>query len=1289
MINCTIRSARRVCLGLLLLVFSVAGSPAAVRYVATNGGAPNDGNLWSTAFTNLQDALNAAGKDDTIYLAGQTFALTNAIVWVAKTNISILGGYAATNDADTPGPYDPAKWPTVLTRSLAYSNRLMTITNVVTGTLARVTLTGGYHTGGVNLYGGGLYIIGSTGLVLSACVVSSNGMLGSSSSVYGGGIYAKNSVMTLDQCVVRGNYPNTSQNYVYSVGGGIYVDGGRMTIRDSIVANNRVAGSNADFRHGGGLYNAGAVCFMTNCLVTGNGTDGRLGDGVYLNAGTQIMQNCTVAYNAGQGLNRIAGLASVSNSIFWANGDDLVGNNIALAWSDIEDGDSNGVSGCFSAGPLFERGFYLATNSPCVNAGTNDAGVWYFSNLTTRADSSNDSGRVDLGYHYPTGFDLSVAPDLFVSGGGLDSSNGLSWASAYRTVTKALSVARDGTRINVGSGFYTNGVETFPLTVDGRFGLQILGTNCLDTLIDAKGANQRVLTLLNCANVLVSNVTLKGGAQVAAPPNNYGGGISVWSCGGVEFAGCAIRHNRMAPPANYACYGGGIYSRFSVLSLADCLVNSNIAVTSENAAYPRGAGIYMEFGVLTVRDSVISTNRGAGGQGNRYGGGLYNNGAICLLKNCLLTGNTTAPGLGDGIYQATATATLTLDNCTVAYNVGQGINRTAGSVTVSNSIFWGNTVDIAGNVGAVYLYYSDFQSGLSNGVNNCVQFDPLFADTNYFHLQSIQGVYTGGYFSGGGWSTSLANSPAIDAGDTNSAYGREPTPNGSRVNMGYDGNSPTASKTDISSVFDPPVVTNLGATQIGHRTVRLNGEVTDTGGSVPDCTLALWIAGSGVTSSIPLGLKDGVFSNDVINLIPGSNYNFAFSAVNGGGSVWSDVKSFTTHANPFSFYVATNGNDTTGADWATAFRKPQTALSVIEPGDEVYLAGQTFRSDNQLLWTASGSYVRVAGGYAATNAADQPGAFNTTNWPTVLTLQSAVSNRVLFITNVLASTLERVTLTGGCRDQDEFGGGIYVVASTGLVLSACVISSNAVNRPSVAVYGGGLYVKSSGLTLSNCQVRANSATTSGNYPGSYGGGLYVIGGTLTVVNSTLSSNKCFGSNGLGRHGGGLCNEGAVGVLRNSLVFGNSTYGSGMDTWDGDGLYVVAGTQLLENCVVANNAGQGYKRVAGLAAATNSIFWSNGDDLTGTIAVAYCDIQTADAYWTNQVNGCISADPQFVNPSAGNYNLSPGSPCINAGIRQNWMNTAFDIIGNKRVIGVSVDLGAYELPVACGTVFILN
>jgi hypothetical protein len=59
------------------------------------------------------------------------------------------------------------------------------------------------------------------------------------------------------------------------------------------------------------------------------------------------------------------------------------------------------------------------------------------------------------------------------------------------------------------------------------------------------------------------------------------------------------------------------------------------------------------------------------------------------------------------------------------------------------------------------------------------------------------------------------------------------------------------------------------------------------------------------------------------------------------------------------------------------------------------------------------------------------------------------------------------------------------------------------------------------------------------------------------------------------------------------------------------------------------------------------------------------------------SGNISLPPLWVNPDIGDFRLQPGSPCIDAGSGNVPGLPAADFDGNPRVVGGSVDMGAFE------------
>jgi hypothetical protein len=207
--------------------------------------------------------------------------------------------------------------------------------------------------------------------------------------------------------------------------------------------------------------------------------------------------------------------------------------------------------------------------------------------------------------------------------------------------------------------------------------------------------------------------------------------------------------------------------------------------------------------------------------------------------------------------------------------------------------------------------------------------------------------------------------------------------------------------------------------------------------------------------------------------------------------------------------------------------------------------------------------------------------------------------------------------------------------------------------------------------VSNCLIYGN---TTGDRQ--HDAGAFRIDGGVMVA-CKIYSNVTTQAAG----GGGVWLNGSGSALLNCLFYGNMTSG------DGGGVYLSEGT--VDNCtIIANTAGGsggGIYRASGTAGTIrNSIVYNNtsGDAVYKNIY----STQDARVYYcctTNPVvagDGCITDDPLFVNPAAGDYRLQSvpvKSPCIDAGGARDGMEAERDVEGKPRLFGAFVDMGAFE------------
>ncbi|MHC4574912.1 MAG: right-handed parallel beta-helix repeat-containing protein [Planctomycetota bacterium] len=293
--------------------------------------------------------------------------------------------------------------------------------------------------------GGAIYITESHVLSVTDCNISYN------TATSGGGLYCLDSpAATITNCQIKYNRAYSPTAY----GGGLFGFTGPGLIVACQISNNAATTA------GGGLYLAGnnpqslLRPTLKNCLITNNTAD-KHGAGVSCNWYVEaVLSNSTIAHNTltdassenniGGGLHCSYGAnVEVVDTIIWGNAGGWTGSQIAVTagdlpykvpstlavtYSDVEGWQDFGqplfinpnavfvdsgsaltwdFTTAIDDDPRFVAGYYLShaaagqdQDSPCIDAGSNEASTLGLEMYTTRTDGLPDTGPLDIGYHY-------------------------------------------------------------------------------------------------------------------------------------------------------------------------------------------------------------------------------------------------------------------------------------------------------------------------------------------------------------------------------------------------------------------------------------------------------------------------------------------------------------------------------------------------------------------------------------------------------------------------------------------------------------------------------------------------------------------------------------------------------------------------------------------------------------------------------------------------------------------------------------------------------------------------
>jgi len=369
---------------------------------------------------------------------------------------------------------------------------------------------------------------------------------------------------------------------------------------------------------------------------------------------------------------------------------------------------------------------------------------------------------------------------------------------------------------------------------------------------------------------------------------------------------------------------------------------------------------------------------------------------------------------------------------------------------------------------------------------------------------------------------------------------------------------------------------------------------------------------------------------------------------------------------------------TAGSAGATVIRVPadypkvQQAIDAASSTDTVLVAAGRYApsTNSESFPIRMKNGVRLIGAGAPACTLDQIG-------------HSRVGDGVINCSGIsdTATRIEGFTITNG---PSVYGGGICCEHSSP------TITNNVITGNSADV-GGGIYCWYSSPTITNNVITGNSARYA------TGGGIYCWESNPTIANNVITGNSS------SRAGGGICcyYKSNPTITDNTITGNSARSGKG-----GGGIYCNLSSPTITNNVITGNSaryggGIYFKHSVSPTITNNTITGNSAVHDGGGIfcyvsspTITYNDVwgnASQDYYRCGPGTGCISADPLFVDPAAGDYHLQSGSPCIDAGDNNAPGLQEFDLDGKPRILdgdgdGIAVvDMGAFEYGVPAGDV----
>jgi hypothetical protein len=354
--------------------------------------------------------------------------------------------------------------------------------------------------------------------------------------------------------------------------------------------------------------------------------------------------------------------------------------------------------------------------------------------------------------------DVTVSADFiqfvrYVRAGGAGSKDGTSWANASDDLQKMMDALAaipssdyTGPRIvKVAAGTYTPLYEPMvPSSAAGPYGYNAPGDNRDKAFILRQGVQvwggYPASGGDDASRNIATNETILSG-DIGAPNVNSDNAYHVVLAMGVD----------RKTVLNGLTITGGNANGSSYIQIFGYIVNRN-----------NGGGMYTGVNTSHSYSPVLVNVKISGNNASNQGGGMYNYKAKSVLVNVLVSGNAASNvgGLGGGMLNVTYSS-LFFINVTVsgnyAGNNGGGMHNDNSTVTIRNSVIWGN--DNNGVNGTTTISNSIVQNGWS-GVGN-LGGNPVDAPSFVDAIPPSATPNSGGDYR-------LNGGPAVNTGDSDS-----------------------------------------------------------------------------------------------------------------------------------------------------------------------------------------------------------------------------------------------------------------------------------------------------------------------------------------------------------------------------------------------------------------------------------------------------------------------------------------------------------------------------------------